>query len=227
MDTTPHLEVEETDAGVWTLRLARPERRNALTVELQRDLADAIETLAGRPAVAALVLTASGPAFSAGFDLDQLARAQTDEAFAVELWATSDRLHHAVLRCAVPILCALNGPALAGGFDLATLCDLRIGQPGVWFARPEVDFGVPMFGPLRELVGGALARELCLTTRRVELDEAVRIGLVNRVAGAGGAYEEALGLAAEIARRPTGSVRALKSKMIESTGLAGRVTLAL
>jgi hypothetical protein len=55
----------------------------------------------------------------------------------------------------------------------------------------------------------------------------VRIGLVNRVAGAGGAYDDALALAAEIARRPTGSVRALKAKMIESTGLAGRVTLAL
>lgn len=221
------LQVEERGAGVHLLRLHRPAAANALSSALRDALAEAVERLGARDDVGALVLTGSGRHFCAGFDLGELGASVADPALGVATWATSDRMHHALLRSAVPVVCALNGPALAGGFDLATLCDLRIAQPGVWFARPEVEFAVPLFGPLRELVGGALARELCLTARRVELDEALRIGLVNRVAGEGGAEALAVELATAIAARPRADVRALRAKVVAATGLAARPTLAL
>jgi enoyl-CoA hydratase len=221
------LTTEDRGGGVWLLTLNRPKAANALSIGLRDALSDAVEVLSARDDVAALVVTGAGKTFCGGFDLSEFGPAAEDAALGARLWASSDRMHHAVLRCAVPVVCALNGPALAGGFDLATLCDLRVAQPGVWFARPEVEFAVPLFGPLRELVGGALARELCFTARRVELDEAVRVGLVNRVAGDRGALALALELAAQIAARPRADVRALKAKVVAATGLAARPTLSL
>ncbi|HEV7722170.1 MAG TPA: enoyl-CoA hydratase/isomerase family protein [Iamia sp.] len=224
---TDELQVEDRGDGVHLLRLHRPEAANALSAALRVALAEAVELLGARDDVGVLVLTGSGRHFCAGFDLAELGASVEDPALGMTTWASSDRMHHSVLRSAVPIVCALNGPALAGGFDLATLCDLRVAQPGVWFARPELEFAVPLFGPLRELVGGALARELCLTARRVELDEAERVGLVNRVAGEGGAVALALELATAIAGRPRADVRALRAKIVAATGLAAAPTLAL
>jgi enoyl-CoA hydratase len=128
--------VEDHGEGVWMLRLNRPRQRNALSIELRDRLSETVEVLSARPDVGALVLSGTGPVFCAGFDLSEFGPAETDPEFRARLWASSDRFHHTVLRCGVPLLCALNGPALAGGFDLATLCDLRIAQPGVWFSRP-------------------------------------------------------------------------------------------
>jgi len=223
----PLVEIEHRGCGVWLLRMNRAEVRNALSIELRDELSGAVEVIGARDDVGAIVLSGAGTTFSAGFDLAEFDQANADPELDARLWASSDRFHHSIMRCRVPMICALNGPALAGGFDLATLCDLRVAQPGVWFARPEVDFGVPLFEPLRELVGGALARELCLSSRRVELDEAVRIGLVNRVAPPGGSLDESLRLATEIASRPHHVLRATKSKFVSATGLAARPTLTL
>jgi enoyl-CoA hydratase len=222
-----HLQIDDHGGGVWVLRLHRPDARNALSIALRDDLSHAIDVLAVRDDVGALVLTGTGSTFCAGFDLTEFGQAAQDADVHASLWASSDRFHHTVMRCPLPVVCALNGPALAGGFDLATLCDVRVAQPGVWFARPEIAFGVPMFEPLRDLVGGAVARELCFTSRRVELDEAVRIGLVNRVASEGRAAEEAIAWAQEIAARPRHVVRATKAKIVQAIPWAARPTLSL
>lgn len=227
MDGSELLAVTTPTDGVAVLRLNRPEARNALSIALRDAVSDAVERLALDPDVRCVVLTGTGSTFSAGFDLAEFGPAADDPAEHVRLWASSDRFHHAVGRCPVPTIAALNGPALAGGFDLAVLCDLRIAQPGVWFARPEVGFAVPLYEPLRDLIGGAPARELCLTSRRVELDEATRIGLVNQVAPAGGALDVALGLAEEIATRPPATVRAVKAKFTGAAGFLARPTLDL
>jgi len=219
------LVVTERDNGVVLLRLNRPDVRNALSISLRDDISNALDLLGARPEIAAIVITGTGPVFCAGFDLTEFTAAANDPQLTATLWASSDRFHHAVLRCPVPVIAALNGPALAGGFDLATLCDLRIAQPGAWFARPEVDWAQPLYQPLHDLVGGALARELCLSSRRVELDEAVRIGLVNRVAD--DALEAAFEVADQIAARPHEAVRATKAKFIAVAGIAAQATLAL
>ena len=84
-----------------------------------------------------MVITGAGPVFSAGFDLSEFERAAGDEAFDRELWSSSDRYHETVLRFLLPTLAAINGPALAGGFDLAILCDLRIASSTARFASPR------------------------------------------------------------------------------------------
>lgn len=224
-DPAAGLLVSEAADGVWILRLNRPQVRNALSTALRDAVSVALDVLVEAGDARAIVLTGEGEYFSSGFDVKEFAAAADDPCVNAGLWASSDRFHHTVMRCPVPLIAAVNGPALAGGFDLATLCDLRVAQPGVWFARPEIEWGVPVYEPLRELVGGAYARELCLTGRRVELDEALAIRLVNAVAP--DAVAEALTLASAIAARPTAAVGRVKAKFVAATGLAARATLAL
>lgn len=219
------LQVELLDNGVAVLRLNRPAVRNALSIRLRDEISHAVETLGADSRTTCLVITGAGSMFCAGFDLAEFTAAGEDPDLNAVLWASSDRWHHSLLRCPVPVIAALNGPALAGGFDLATMCDVRIAAPGVWFARPEVEWAIPLYRPLRDIVGGALARELCLSSRRVELDEAVRIGLVNSIAE--NPLGAALEFAAAIASRPSPAVRATKAKFIDAAGIAARDTFGL
>lgn len=183
-----------SELGVVTLTLDRPEKRNALSIELRDAVSDALAAVADDPLVKCVVVTGAGTTFSAGFDLKEFT---VDEpGFQDRLWASSDRFHHAVLRFPLPLVAAVNGPALAGGFDLAVLCDIRLASTAARFAHPEQTFGDVVYSPLRELVGGGVARELAFTGREVDADEALRLGLVSSVV-------EPEALAAEVDRCTT------------------------
>ena len=140
------------------------------------------------------MVTGQGDTFSAGFDLSEFA--VDDRAFQAQLWESSDRFHHTLLRFPLPLIAAVNGPALAGGFDLAVLCDLRIASSSARFGHPERSFGDVVYGPLHDLVGGAVARDLCLTGRTVDANEARELGLVSHVV----APTELMSVAGEVAR---------------------------
>lgn len=163
------------------LTLNRPERRNALSVALRDAISDALDGLADEQAVKAVLLTGNGPVFCAGFDLKEFDRAAGDEAFSVELWASSDRFHRAVLHFPLPIVAAVNGPAIAGGFDLAVMCDLRVAARTARFAHPERSFGDMVYGPLHDLVGGAVARDLTMGGRELSADDALALHVVSEV----------------------------------------------
>jgi enoyl-CoA hydratase len=163
------------------LTLNRPERRNALSTSLRDAVSDALDELAGDDAVKAVVVTGAGDVFSAGFDLKEFDRAATDDEFMRALWASSDRFHRRVLTFPLPMLAAVNGPAIAGGFDLAVMCDLRIATTTARFTHPERSFGDIVYGPLRDLVGGAVARELTLGGRDLDAQEALAVHLVGEV----------------------------------------------
>jgi enoyl-CoA hydratase/carnithine racemase len=175
-----HLLVERGDAHA-TLTLNRPEKRNALSVALRDAISDALDALAGDDDIKCVVITGAGSVFSAGFDLSEFTRAADDAAFGRELWASSDRYHNTVLRFPLPTIAAINGPALAGGFDLAILCDLRIAATTARFAHPERTFGDVVYGPLHDLVGGAMARELTIGGREMNAAEALAAHLVGEV----------------------------------------------
>src|SRR5262245_65499957 len=130
-----HISVTGTP-GIATITLARPEKKNALSIALRDEVSDAIDTLGRDDSVKAVVITGAGNVFSAGFDLKEF-RDLGDPEHARRLWASSDRFHHTVLTCPVPTIAAVNGPALAGGFDLAILCDLRVAATTASFAHPE------------------------------------------------------------------------------------------
>ena len=173
--------VERRDAHA-VLTLHRPEKRNALSVELRDKISDALDRSAADDAIKCVVITGTGTVFSAGFDLSEFTRAVEDDKFAHELWTSSDRFHDTVLRFPLPTVAAINGPALAGGFDLAILCDLRVASTTARFAHPERTFGDVVYGPLHDLVGGAIARDLTIGGRELTAAEAFAIHLVSEVA---------------------------------------------
>ena len=209
--------VERGD-GFATLTLNRPAKRNALSVELRDAISDALDELATDSEIKVVVITGAGSVFSAGFDLSEFERAAGDEAFGRELWASSDRYHETVLRFPLPTLAAINGPALAGGFDLAILCDLRVASSTARFAHPERTFGDVVYGPLHDLVGGAVARELTIGGRELTADEALAVHLVGQVVPPE-ALTHAVGEAvARITAAPRDVLRRTKAKALTRAG---------
>src|SRR5256884_2796050 len=163
--------------GVVTLTLNRAEKKNALSIALRDELSDALDDLCGEEAVKTVVVTGAGDVFSAGFDLGEFQQPELRD----QLWASSDRFHAAVLQFPLPLIAAVNGPAIAGGFDLAVMSDVRVAADTARFSHPEIEFGDVVYGPLHDIVGGGLARELCFTGRVVEAPEAKALGLVSSV----------------------------------------------
>jgi len=219
--------VERGD-GYATLTLNRPAKRNALSVELRDAISDALDELAEDGSVKAVVITGNGPVFSAGFDLSEFQRAAGDDAFGRELWTSSDRYHETVLHFPLPTVAAVNGAALAGGFDLAILCDLRIASTTARFAHPERTFGDIVYGPLHDLVGGAVARELTIGGREVDAEQALAVHLVGEVVPPE-VLMDATRLAVErIAAAPRDVLVRTKAKALRRAGYAaGTATLEL
>jgi hypothetical protein len=129
--------------------------------------------------------------------------------------------------CGVPqaTIAAINGVAFGGGFDLALLCHIRIAVPNAQFAHPEIKFGAPpLFTPLQWIVGAGIARDLCLTGRRIDAAEAHRIGLVNAIADADSLLDEAISTARVMAEAPQAAVEATKRYLTSLTGGAAMLS---
>jgi enoyl-CoA hydratase/carnithine racemase len=211
-----------------TLTLNRPQKRNALSVELRDAISDALDELARDAAVKAVVITGAGTAFSAGFDLAEFDQAAADEAFGKRLWASSDRYHTTVLHFPLPTVAAVNGPALAGGFDLAVLCDIRIASTSARFAHPERTFGDVVYGPLHDLVGGAVARELTIGGRELDAEQALAVHLVGEVVPPEVLADATRATVARIVAAPRDVLMRTKAKALRRAGYApGAATLEL
>jgi len=217
--------VDRPADGVAVVTMHRPEKKNALSTALRNDIADALDELAADDGTRAVVLTGAGEVFSAGFDLAEFQNQDPD--FQRALWASSDRFHATVLRFPLPLIAAVNGPALAGGFDLAVMCDLRVVADSARFAHVEYAWTEVVYRPLRELVGGSLARELTLTGRNVDADEAHRIGLANRVVPAIEVVSSAVDMAVAVAAMPREIATRSKAKIVAAAGIGDDHTLAL
>jgi enoyl-CoA hydratase/carnithine racemase len=213
-----NLEVSVPEEGVVTITLNRPAKKNALSIALRDEMVDTLADLAENEGVSCVVVTGAGDTFCAGFDLGEFNVADIE--FQKELWVSSDRFHHALLRFPLPLIAAINGPALAGGFDLAVVCDLRIASHTARFAHPERSFGDVMYGPLHDLVGGGIARELCLTGRVVGAHEARELGLVMQVVAPTELTAVAQEVAQGIAAFPRSFTIRTKAKIIERMAIA-------
>lgn len=174
----------EFSGEVAMITLSRPEKRNAITAEMIAELLsafDEIETSAAR----VLILTGAGKAFCSGMDLDALKKLATQSL--AEQREDADRLARLFLRIwsfPKPTIAAVNGPAIAGGCGLATLCDFTMAAPEVKFGYPEVRIGflpavVSVF--LVRQIGEKQARNLLLTGRIIDTAEAHRLGLVTQI----------------------------------------------
>jgi len=219
--------VSEVENEVVTITLNQPKKKNALSIALRDEISDALMKLSGNNAVKAVVITGAGDVFSAGFDLKELQKGVKDKEFNGILWSSSDRFHHSVLFFPLPIIAAVNGPAIAGGFDLATMCDIRVCTENAVFSHPEILFSEVMYSPLHELLGGALAREISLTGREVDAEEAKQINLVTRVVPQDILEEEVKRITSQITRASRDNLIKAKSKIIQRANITGRLTLEL
>lgn len=227
MPPAESIEVERPVDAVVLLTLNRPEKRNALDVALREQGCRLLTRLAEDESVRALVVTGAGDVFCSGFDLREFETAAQDEAFSERLWASSDEWHRRWLTFPVPTIAAVNGPAVAGGFDVAVMCDLRVVSERASFAHPEIGFGDVVYGPLHDLVGGAAARDLCFTGRRIDAAEARRLGLATRLVHDADVLPSALELASGIARSPRHTLTRIKAKAVRRAGTVGDDTLDL
>ena len=195
--------------GVAVVQMTRAEKKNALSIRLRDGMSDALDRLAADTACRVVVITGTGDVFSAGFDLDEFTKPELTE----ELWASSDRWHRTVLEFPLPTVAAVNGSAYGGGFDLAVMCDLRVAADDARFGHPEHSFSQVVYAPLHDLVGGAVARDLALTGRRIDADEALRLGVVSRIVPSAEVREHAVAVAAEIANAPREILLDMKAKI--------------
>lgn len=217
--------------GVAVVTLNRPTKKNALTIPLVQTLGEEIAALHDRDDVNVLVLTGAGGEFCAGADLVANAGALQDgEEGARRNMATFHALLLAVWNFPRPSIAAIAGDAVGFGMDLSLACDVRIGSESARFSQ---GFGkialVPDGGSsltLARLVGLGKALELFYFSNRVEADEALRLGLLNKVVPAAAFEETWRGLAASLAKGPAKALRLGKANIRKGLGITMEEALA-
>src|SRR3954467_12248050 len=161
------LRLERHDDGVAMLTLNRPEKRNALSIEMRFELATLLEALAADPDVGCLLVTGAGSAFCAGMDVTQFGGDLENRRRIVD---SSIVAFGGLGRFPKPAVAAVNGPAIAGGFALALLCDIRLASTEARFGFGEWPGGVPRsYASARATLPPSVALELALTGRIVQL----------------------------------------------------------
>ena len=206
------MRVERPADGVVLLTLDRPEVLNALSFALLRELDDALAAADADPACHAVVITGSGErAFAAGVDIKELAAQSGASLLAADPFGVVDRI--AGLR--MPVIAAVRGFALGGGFELALACDLLVLGDDAQLGLPELGLGViPGAGGTQRLtraIGRGRAMEAILTGRRIRADEADRLGLATAVVPGAEVVDRALELAGRIAGQAPLAVAAAKA----------------
>jgi 2-(1,2-epoxy-1,2-dihydrophenyl)acetyl-CoA isomerase len=205
--------------GVAVLTLNRPEKLNAVTMELQRTLDEALGALEADPDVRCLVLTGSGDrAFSAGYDVHEMGSWSADELLIALL--EREQLIWRVATHPQPIVAALNGITYGVGAIMASTVDVRIGVPRtVWRFTAGEHGGANATWSLPSLVGRGRAAELLMTSRKIDAAEAERIGLLDRVVQTPEALlPAAIETASAIAANPAAGTRAIKRLLREHVG---------
>jgi enoyl-CoA hydratase len=210
--------VFEVRENVAVITLNRPKQLNALNSALLQELGAALDEVATRPEIAAVILTGSGEkAFAAGADIVEMANFSAMEArnFSEAGMKSITKLE----RLPQPTIAAVNGFALGGGCELAMACDIRIATVNAKFGQPEVNLGVtPGFGGtqrLPRLVGPAIAKELLFTGDLIGAERAYQIGLVNHVVQPEELMDKALEMAKKIASKGQLAVRMSKQGVNE------------
>lgn len=181
----------ERVGDVTTIEMQRPERRNALNTMLVDALREAVETAAA-DGIRAIVLTGQGTVFCAGADL-------SGDVFAAEFPEKAIALNKAIDAVPVPVIAALNGPAIGAGVQLAMVCDLRVVAPGAYFQFPIARYGLALdnwsIRRLASLAGHGRARAMLLAAEKLDAQTALMTGMANRI----GDLADAQAWAAEIA----------------------------
>jgi enoyl-CoA hydratase len=210
--------IETSDEGFATVILNRPQKLNTLSIQLRRELSQAVAALEADPAIHVLIITGAGRAFTAGLDLDEWATPGLSPAAALEHDAVA-----ALLQFRGPVIGAINGLAITGGVEMALACDVLIASSEARFADTHVKVGLlPGWGGSVRMIrriGLHRAKELALTGRFMGAEEALTWGFVNRVVAPEQLLPEAQALARQMGANPAAGLRAYKQLLDEEAGL--------
>lgn len=234
MSTPTAIELR-VEAGIATLALNRPEKRNAMSDSMRTELIAALEQIAGDNSIRALILTGNGKGFCAGGDVAGMQRRMEAPAGEVAFngWSRQQRVHYSVSLLhdmPKPTIAAVNGAAAGLGADMALACDFVIASEQASFMWSYIkrglipDGGGMYFLPRR--VGLARAKELIFTGRKVEPDEALRLGIVDRVSPAESLLADAQAWAAELSQGSATAIALGKSIMNQSFELPAEQVFA-
>ena len=212
------------DGAVVTLTMDQPSTRNALNqTTVVDEFVQALESAGRDLSVRAIILTAEGPVFCSGGNVKDMLRYSGED---VPAHVIQEEYRHGIQRLPlafqaldVPVIAAVNGPAIGAGLDLACMCDIRIASEGATFAESFVKVGiVPGDGGawlLPRIVGMSWASEMAFTGGAIDAKQALACGLVSRVVAPGALLETAQGLARRIAANPGGVLRMTKRLLRE------------
>jgi enoyl-CoA hydratase/carnithine racemase len=210
----PPMLLRQTQGSIAVLTLNRPEARNSLSEQLIGELHAAIDAAGKDPAVRAVVIAASGPAFSSGHDLKELTAHRADpdrgRAYFAHVMTICSAMMQAIVHVPKPVVACVQGIATAAGCQLVATCDLAVASEKAFFATPGVDIGLfcstPMVALTRNITRKQ-AMEMLLTGEPVSAMAAQRMGLINRVVTDGTERDAALALAQKIARKSALTVK--------------------
>jgi enoyl-CoA hydratase/carnithine racemase len=205
--------------NVAVLTLNRPERYNAWHSPMRDEIVRALDDLNADDAVRTVIMTGAGDkAFSAGQDL---AESQTFDGDRAEAWILEwKRMYGALRGLDKPIVAALNGVAAGSAFQVALLCDVRVGHPGVRMGQPEINSGIPStLGPwlMWETLGWSRTVELWLTGRLMDGEECYRVGIIHHLVPQDQVMAKAIAVATELAAKPPVAMRLNKARLRKIT----------
>ena len=214
----------DVDAGVAFVRMNREEKHNAFHRELSLAVFNTMDNLEADEDIRCIVLTGVGKAFSAGADM-------TEALASFESGGRGDGMAQAVVKVATlatPTIAAVNGYAFGGGAALAISCDIRIASDRASFRFPGASYGLVVGGSqLPRIVGGPKAKELILTARVIDAEEAERIGLVNQLVSHDQLEDAAWKMAREIAKQSPAAARWSKAVIDAATTVEKGVALEI
>lgn len=232
-----HVLYELTDVGndrqVATITMNRPDRLNALSPTMRRELLESVESADADPSVGAMIITGAGRGFCSGGDMkamkergdnhqagEQDPTDEADDRLGEKISPNRDRVVLAMRDATKPVIAAVNGPAAGAGMNIALACDLRIAAStasfGQTFSRRGLhpDWGGTYFLP--RIVGTAMAAELIWSGRMIDAEEALELGIVSRLVGPDGLIGAANELAASFAAGPPVAIRLAKRAIYRS-----------
>lgn len=206
--------IKERADGIGIIIMNRPERRNSISIRMRHEISACLNKWKQSTEIGVVIFTGAGSAFSSGFDLSEF---KQKDMFG-ELLNSSSQYHRDVWYFPKPTIAAINGLAMGGGFDLATFCDIRICSKSASFGHPEIKFGAPpIFTPLKWIVGEGIARDLCITGRKIDAQTALRIGLVSEIGETDNLLQRSIEIGNEILQAPSNTIKFIKEYFTENT----------
>jgi enoyl-CoA hydratase/carnithine racemase len=211
----------ERDGSAFVIAFNRPEKRNAISTTSMEEILHAVASVETDPAIFGIVITGNAEFFSAGADLNDALREMAKPGSAVRYMTTWRTLNRALENSAKPVIAAVEGFCMTGGFELTLACDLRVAGEGSSFAITSARIGtVPGSGGtqrLPRLVGVGNALEILLSAEPITAEHAYRIGLLNRLVPKGRALEEAKAMIRIFEKRAPMSLKLLKRAVYAGT----------